>query len=247
MMNLEAPQRVRDGHPIHPDPAADGGAGARTEELGSAAGPRGALRGRRLLLTAAGAVVGLLALVGAGGYAWLSTSNTVQVTGVENCLQVPTRSQLTAGEESAARESICGTLDALSTAWAGQDAGAYGAEFTEDATYTTFAGTYYSGREDIVGSHAALFDDVLADTQLADRFLELRMLTSEVAVLTTRGDNYEGEDPGELTKVQTYTLVREGEQWKVASFQNTQRQPVMEQIQYLWMPGTRPAAERTDG
>src|SRR5699024_12225383 len=68
--------------------------------------------------------------------------------------------------------------------------------FTEDATYTTFAGTYYSGREDIVGSHAVLFDDVLADTRLADRFLELRMLTADVAVLTTRGDNYQGEEIG---------------------------------------------------
>lgn len=210
--------------------------------------PGPARRGRRRrLVIAAGIVAALLALVVASGYVWLMRSNDTQLTGVEDCLEVRTSSPVALEEEASAREAVCATIADLTAAWAVQDAEAYGGGFTEDATYTTFAGTYYSGREDIVRSHAALFDEVLADTQLADRFLELRFLTAEVAVLTTRGDNYEGDDPGELTKVQTYTLVRDGQEWKVASFQNTQRKPIMEAVQYLWMPGTRPAAERTDG
>lgn len=192
-------------------------------------------------------VAALFALVAVSGYVWLTRSNTVQLAGAEDCLEAPTSSPLAPDEETSAREAVCATIADLSAAWAVQDAEAYGNGFTEDATYTTFAGTYYSGRADIVRSHAALFDDVLDDTQLADRFLELRILTADVAVLTTRGDNYEGEDPGELTKVQTYTLVRDGQEWKIAAFQNTQRKPAMEGVQYLWMPGTRPAAERIDG
>lgn len=65
-----------------------------------------------------------------------------------------------------------------------------------------------------------------------------------MAILTTRGDTYEGEEPGVPSKLQTYTFVQEAGDWKIAAFHNTQRQPVMEKIQYLWMPETQPAAER---
>ena len=63
-------------------------------------------------------------------------------------------------------------------------------------------------------------------------------------MLTTRGDTYEDEQPDTPSKVQTYTLVREDDHWSVASFHNTQRNVLMEQVQYRWMPETRPDAER---
>lgn len=202
---------------------------------------------RRRALIWTGAIGGVVAVALGGGYAWLSATSTVRAVGVADCHQVPTRGGTLVDDIDKERARICGAIGALSDAWAAQDAAAYGAAFTEDATYITFAGTYYSGRDDIVRSHAALFDGPLSDTRLENRFLDLQLLTDGVAVLTARGDNYEGEDPGELTKVQTYTLVRDGEGWKVASFQNTQRQRVMEKIQYLWMPDTRPNAEVNAG
>ncbi|WP_344006558.1 SgcJ/EcaC family oxidoreductase, partial [Isoptericola halotolerans] len=136
--------------------------------------------------------------------------------------------------------------EGLEASWAAHDAEAYGAAFTADATYTTFAGTHYVGRQDIVDSHAALFEDVLEGTRLDSSYLALRFLTHDVAVLTVRGDTYEGDTPGTPTKVQTYTLVRaDGDgSWSVAAFQNTQRKALMERVQFLWMPGTVPAAER---
>lgn len=183
------------------------------------------------------------ALVGAG-YLWLMSDASVQAVGVSDCYEVPTESMMNPSDESQARTGVCEAIGQLATAWDEQDAEAYGAVFTENATYTTFAGTYYDGRDDIIRSHAALYDGPLSGTRLTDRHLGLRFLTDDIAVLTTRGDTYEGEEPDELTKVQTYTLVQDGNEWKVAAFQNTQRKELMEQIQFLWMPETKPDTER---
>ncbi|TXG92867.1 SgcJ/EcaC family oxidoreductase [Rhodococcus rhodnii] len=172
------------------------------------------------------------------------SGSAVAATGATECRDVPTDSTMSPPDEAAARAGICDTLAGLASAWGEHDADAYGAHFTENATYTTFAGTYYDGREDIVRSHAALFDGPLSGTRLADSYLSLRLLTEDVAVLTTRGDTYDGDTPGELSKVQTYTMIRDGDDWQVAAFQNTQRKKLMEQVQFRWMDETVPAAER---
>ncbi len=62
--------------------------------------------------------------------------------------------------------------------------------------------------------------------------------------MLTRGDTYEGDTaPTSLSKVQTYLMVEQGGSWKVASFHNTQRSPVMERVQFLLNPDSRPALE----
>ena len=200
-------------------------------------------RRRRLAITLISSFVAFAVLLSAG-YLWLVSQSTVQNLGTQECHHVRTQSTLTPAQEAAAREGVCDAIDRLATAWADQDANAYGQTFTDNATYITFAGTYYTGREDIIASHAALYQGPLSDTRLADRYLDLQLLTPDVAILTTRGDTYEGNEPGELTKVQTYTLINSGEHWKIAAFHNTQRKELMEQIQFRWMPETTPTTER---
>ncbi|WP_245533478.1 SgcJ/EcaC family oxidoreductase [Actinoalloteichus spitiensis] len=201
-------------------------------------------RTRRRLWWVLGGLGAVLALGAGGGYLALKATSDVANTGVAECSEVPVTTALGAEVVAEARAGACAAVAELGRAWAEHDADAYGAVFTENATYTTFAATHYVGREDIVRSHEALFDGVLAGTRLTDSYLGLQVLTEDVAVLTARGDTYEGDEPGEPSKVQTYTLLRDGDTWRVAAFQNTQRQEVMERIQYLWMPETRPAAER---
>ncbi|WP_277212395.1 SgcJ/EcaC family oxidoreductase [Isoptericola croceus] len=199
-------------------------------------------RRRRWWRVAVGAAV-ILAMATAGCLTYLRATSAVAANGVARCADVPVSGVSAPG----AVAGVCDVVDGLEASWAAHDASAYGSAFTPDATYTTFAGTHYAGRQDIIDSHAALFDDVLNGTRLDNSYLALRFLTSDVAVLTVRGDTYEGDTPGTSTKVQTYTLVRAdgGDQgWSVAAFQNTQRKPIMERIQFLWMPGTVPAAER---
>jgi uncharacterized protein (TIGR02246 family) len=144
------------------------------------------------------------------------------------------------------RAAVTAVLGELADAWARHDAHAYGALFTDDATYATFVGTYYSGRDDITDSHRALFAKVLKGTRLADEVLGVRFYGADTAVLTSRGDTFKGDHPKRLGKVQTYTLVRERDgQWRVAAFQNTRRKPLLERLAFLMVPASRPAAPNT--
>ncbi|MFK0255127.1 hypothetical protein [Streptomyces sp. NPDC090445] len=77
--------------------------------------------------------------------------------------------------------------------------------------------------------------------------LDMRFLGKDVVVLTGRGDDHKGSKPAlkELTKVQTYTLVRDTDGvWRIAAFHNTERQSVMERFPFLYSPATAPKAER---
>ncbi len=140
-------------------------------------------------------------------------------------------------------EAVRRVLDDLVDAWARHDADRYGALFTEDATYVTFVGTCYRGRADIVHGHRALFDRFLAGTRLADGVVDLRFYGADTAVVTSRGDTYKGDRPKRLSKVQTYTVVRESDgAWRIAAFHNTKGRPLLERISFLVEPASRPAA-----
>ncbi|GAA2137015.1 SgcJ/EcaC family oxidoreductase [Glycomyces algeriensis] len=140
-------------------------------------------------------------------------------------------------------EQITALIDATVAAWASGDGEAYGSHFTADATYVTFVGTCYTGREEIARAHQALFDKFLQGSVLADEILGIRFLSPETAVVTSRGDvGKHGSRPAKLTKVQTYTVVREADgQWRIAAFQNTKRKALMEKISFAFAPETAPA------
>jgi uncharacterized protein (TIGR02246 family) len=140
--------------------------------------------------------------------------------------------------------TVTAVIDSLADSWARGDGDAYGAHFTEDATYVTFVGTLYQSRQDIAAGHNALFATFLKGTRLAHEVLDVRFLGQDVAVLTTRGDTYKGTQPKKLTKVQTYTMVRDGERWLVAAFHNTQHKSLMESISFRFAPATKPKAQQ---
>ncbi|MFE3557305.1 SgcJ/EcaC family oxidoreductase [Streptomyces sp. NPDC059193] len=203
-----------------------------------------ARRPRRRLKRAAGISALALAGLGGGGYLWLDATSDVRRVGEATCVGV-TPTGASAETRSGDRDAVCGVLESLVDAWDHNDADAYGALFTKDATYTTFVGSHYEGRSDIVNAHQALFDGFLKDSKLADSFLGIRFLSADTAVVTGRGDTYTDDEPGELSKVQTYTLVREADgQWRIAAFHNTQRQSVMERISFILSPDTKPEAEK---
>jgi uncharacterized protein (TIGR02246 family) len=136
---------------------------------------------------------------------------------------------------------IHAVIASLVDAWRRHDADAFGALFTDDATYTTFMGTCYRGRRAIVDSHRALFDKPLKGTQLASEIDAIRFYGPDTAIATGRGDTFRNRPPASLSKVQTYTLVREADgRWRIAAFHNTQRKPLLEALTFRLAPGTRP-------
>ncbi|HET7315237.1 SgcJ/EcaC family oxidoreductase [Salinisphaera sp.] len=138
--------------------------------------------------------------------------------------------------------AITSVLTSLIEAWGQHDAEAYGAQFTIDATYVTYIGTCYSGRPDIVKSHRALFQKFLKGTRLADEITSLRFFGLDTAIVTSRGDTYKSKQPKKLTKVQTYTFVRQEDgQWRIAAFQNTRRKSLMEAVAFKLLPETIPS------
>ncbi|MFD5147050.1 SgcJ/EcaC family oxidoreductase [Streptomyces sp. NPDC058401] len=220
---------------------------ATAPSSGSATPPAPRPRSRRR--TVKRALIGTalaLGLTAGGGYLWLDATSEVKVTGSAACTAVDATAAGTgAGGRTGDRDAVCGVLASLAGAWGAADADAYGALFTPDATYTTYVGTHYQGRGDITEAHRALFGGFVKGTKLADSILGIRFLGPDAAVVTSRGDTYEGGRPAELSKVQTYTLTRESDgQWRIAAFQNTQRQPVMERASFLLSPGTVPGAEK---
>ncbi|MCX4777733.1 SgcJ/EcaC family oxidoreductase [Streptomyces sp. NBC_01264] len=153
--------------------------------------------------------------------------------------------QPTGESATAVSTAVRTVLDRLVSAWERHDAEAYGELFTEDATYITYVGTFYRGRRDIVDSHRALFSGFLKGTRLADEILDVRFYGPDTAVVNGRGDTYKGKRPAKLTKIQTYTLVRDADgSWRIAAFQNTKRKPLMEAVSYRFAPDLVPAAER---
>jgi uncharacterized protein (TIGR02246 family) len=140
-------------------------------------------------------------------------------------------------------EQITALIDATIAAWASGDGAAYAANFTADASYITFVGTVYSGRDEIARAHQALFDKFLQGSSLWDDILDIRFLGPDTAVVTSRGDvGKHGSRPSKLGKVQTYTVVREADgRWRIAAFQNTKRKALMEKISFAFAPETAPA------
>jgi uncharacterized protein (TIGR02246 family) len=197
---------------------------------------------RKLVKRAALVAALVLALGATGTYLYLDATSDVQRTGARTCSEV-----IPADADRRDGEAVCATLDALADAWERGDAEAYGRQFTENATYTTYIGSHYEGRADITASHRALFGGFLKDSKLAAEYLDMRFPTEDVAILTSRGADYTGDEPGAdgLSKVTTFTLVRESDgTWRIAAFHNTQRSNVMERFSFLYAPDTAPEAER---
>lgn len=139
--------------------------------------------------------------------------------------------------------AIHALLDQLHDAWGRGDGDAYGAAFTDDATYITYVGTLYHGGAEIGHAHQVLFDSFLKGTKLAGEVVGIHFQGADTAVVVTRGDTYK-KKAGKLRKVQTYTVVREPAGWRIASFQNTMRKPLMEAISFRFKPESRPVAAR---
>lgn len=119
------------------------------------------------------------------------------------------------------------TLARLAEAWNTGDAEAYGAEFTDDATYVVFNGELLHGRSAIADTHRFLFEGPLRGSRMvapADAATTLRFLRPDLAHLVTVGAVLpagQAEVTADRRSIVSYVLIDEHGAWKVAAFQNT--------------------------
>jgi uncharacterized protein (TIGR02246 family) len=116
------------------------------------------------------------------------------------------------------RHRIEALLVAVSEAWNAGDADAYGALFTEDASYVPVTGALARGRRQITDAHRELFarrpGSRMTRGTKADR--EIRFLTPDTAVVVGTGPGTTGAD-----STVCFVAVRLGTEWRFAHFQNT--------------------------
>jgi uncharacterized protein (TIGR02246 family) len=141
---------------------------------------------------------------------------------------------MTTISESAERRAILALGQALQDAWNRGDAAGYASLFTEDADFVAWNGAYGRGRQAIEDGHRPLFDGPLAGSRmvLVDDGAEsappesLRFIRPDVAIMvisgavTPAGLSATGPDH---RSVQTFVLVKNGNRWRVAAFQNTRQ------------------------
>jgi uncharacterized protein (TIGR02246 family) len=138
-------------------------------------------------------------------------------------------------DESAERQAILELGQALQDAWNHGDAAGYASLFTDDADFVAWTGQYGQGRQAIEDGHRPLFDGPLADSRmvLVDDDAEparpgsLRFIRPDVAIMVTSGvvtlAGHRATSP-DHESVQTFVLIKNGNRWRVAAFQNTRQQ-----------------------
>jgi uncharacterized protein (TIGR02246 family) len=114
-------------------------------------------------------------------------------------------------------KAVLAAFEAMSDAWAGQDAARFAACYADDATVIG-PGIYLQGTDDITGSMAAAFAGPLKGSLRPHSVQSVRYLPGDTAIVVTRSATVlSGEDqaPPERQHLVTWILARRGERWLV--------------------------------
>jgi uncharacterized protein (TIGR02246 family) len=117
---------------------------------------------------------------------------------------------------------ILAVLDGIYKAWADNDADAFVASYTEDAT-SILPGSYSAGRAATRDRMAAGFAGPLKGSQVRDEVQSVRHLGTDAAIVVTRSAVVmagETEAPGDRWVIATWTLTRRNGRWLLAAYHN---------------------------
>jgi uncharacterized protein (TIGR02246 family) len=114
-------------------------------------------------------------------------------------------------------------LNQLGDAWNAADGQAFGAPFAADADFVAIRGDHHHGQGAIAHGHQAIFDSIYRGSQQTYDLLQARALTDDVVLAIAQGNLNAPGGPmaGESQSTATLVLVRDGEDWQIASFHNT--------------------------
>jgi uncharacterized protein (TIGR02246 family) len=122
-----------------------------------------------------------------------------------------------------ATDGVYAVIRAAYDAWADNDADAFAALYTDDATVVQ-PGIYKKSKEDIRTSMAAAFVGPLKGSRVWDEPQSIRLIGSDAAVVISESGVLmagETELPSARLVRCTWLLTRQEEQWYVAAYQNS--------------------------
>jgi uncharacterized protein (TIGR02246 family) len=109
-------------------------------------------------------------------------------------------------------------------AWGAYDADAFAEVFTADGSMILPGGIYATSREQIRGFMRAAFAGPYQRTQVVGEPISIRRLGDDTAVITTQG-GVRGVDDAEVAPEKlvraTWVVTRDGDDWRLVSYQNT--------------------------
>jgi len=130
------------------------------------------------------------------------------------------------GDEAAIRDVV---QSRQQQAWNQHDAKAYAALFAEDGDVVNVVGWWWKGRNEIESKLTDAFAFVFRESTLTITEVDVRFLTTEIAVSHTRWTMSGAKTPPTIPEpregIQTIVLQKAGGNWMIEAFQNTNHVP----------------------
>lgn len=125
-----------------------------------------------------------------------------------------------ADDEAAIRENV----KQMESGWNTKSGASYARPFAQDADFVVINGMHIQGHEAIEKNHQRIFDTIFKNTTVSLTVKQVRFLRPDVAVVHVSGHRDAPEAERKLVMDATMVMVmtKEGGQWKIASFQNTE-------------------------
>jgi uncharacterized protein (TIGR02246 family) len=134
---------------------------------------------------------------------------------------------------------VCALFQQMLDGWNHEDATAFAAPFSDDATFIAFDGTQLIGRQSVQDFHEPLFRTHLKGMRLFGRIEALHRLADDIGFVRAVGStsNAGGKNPApQRDSVQTLTVVKRDGEWRFTAFQNTRVRPIRTASSFVaWM------------
>jgi uncharacterized protein (TIGR02246 family) len=115
-------------------------------------------------------------------------------------------------------------------AWNAGDAAAFARHFAADGTFTNIRGQFFTGREAFMEKHDFIFKGIYRGTTMKQDFVSLKFVRPDVAVVETLTavigiqkllPGMSTDDKGHLRSRLLQVMVKDGGEWKIVAFHNT--------------------------